>query len=69
MPTFYGAGGQVVAPPPADQHYGMDMTDAGQFGFDQPGVIAAPGYDQTIPGGTTAGTQFGLMSNGGRGIS
>ncbi|KAK2177182.1 hypothetical protein NP493_614g00022 [Ridgeia piscesae] len=64
VPTFYGAGGQVVAPPLADQHYGMDMTDAGQLGFDQPGVIAAPGYDQTIPRGTTAGTQYGLMSNG-----
>ena len=65
MPTFYGAGGQVVAPPPADHHYGVDMTDAGQLGFDQPGLMAGPGYDQTMPQVTTAGAQYGLLPNGG----
>ena len=67
MPTFYGAGGQEVAPPPADQHYGVDMTDAGQLGFDQPGLMAGPVYDQTMPKVTTAGAQYGLLPNGGRG--
>ena len=64
---FLWGWGQVVAPPPADQHYGVNMTDAGQLGFDQPGLMAGPGYDQTMPQVTTAGAQYGLLPNGGRG--
>ena len=57
VPTFYGEGGQVLAPPPIDQQYGID---GGQVGFDH------PGYEQVMPQGpAVVGTQYGFPCDGG----
>ncbi|KAI0228191.1 Centriolin [Lamellibrachia satsuma] len=62
VPTFYGEGGQVLAPPPIDQQYGIDVADGGQ------GVFDHPGYEQVMPQGPAAvGTQYGFPCDGGQG--